>query len=32
MGLFILGPLVGFNVISIVLSPMINGLAGLLLG
>ena len=32
MGLFILGPLVGFNVISIVLSPMINGLAGFLLG
>ena len=32
MGLFVLGPLVGFNVISIVLSPMINGLAGFLLG
>jgi Zn-dependent protease len=32
IGLFVLGPLVGFNVISIILTPMINGLAGLLLG
>jgi Zn-dependent protease len=32
IGLFVLGPLVGFNVISILLTPMINGLASLLLG
>jgi len=32
IGLFVLGPLIGFNVISILLTPMVNGLAGLLLG
>jgi len=32
IGLFVLGPLIGFNVISIILTPIINGLASLLLG
>ena len=32
MGLFVLGPLIGFNLIGVVISPIINGMAALLLG
>lgn len=32
MGLFVLGPLIGFNLIGVIISPIINSMAALLLG
>lgn len=32
MGLFVLGPLIGFNLIGVIISPIVNGMAQLLLG
>ena len=31
MGLFVLGPLIGFNLIGVIISPIITGMANLLL-
>ena len=32
MGLFVLGPLIGFNLIGVIINPIVNGMANLLLG
>jgi len=32
MGLFVLGPLMGFNIIGVIINPIVDGMARLLLG